>query len=448
MKKVLGALITLTLLVSSFSVAIFGANNNGMYENDTNNGSSIALYLTDENGNDINSKTGNYELGTDFYFRVNVYASTDIKNNSMVRKLNFLDEYGEYDQDVSNLMYKEGNETVWNSDKYYESEECYKFRGTKDEEYPLKLYNVLGNHSTYFKVNFNSYGRHIIEYSDTCFEKNYRLISRKYIDIYTDGTFRISSKEEQEQTTVASTYTVFIDGVPFKSDIKAGGKCVLPRSGNGFYDRNTHEMYPAYFELSNIQKNYNFYSVDQINVSNVAGANIRADGNNGIRFGSKATIKNLNGKDITSEILKNGGLQIGTTITMYDFYLTRFEEDISKNNVDLVDPDNQYHFDILNPQDDWPINSSTNKPNYGTCYAGVVNVKQSNLTRQFIASAYVRIEYQYYGNSTRVEYRDSGNAEQTVRSICEVARRMKAAGYPGCTPAQIEVLEYYCSIPD
>lgn len=448
MKKVLGIVLTLALIVSSFSVAIFGANNDGMYEDDDNNGSSIAFYLTDSNGNNINSTTGTYTLGQDFYFKINVYATSEIKNNSLARKINIMDDYGEYDNNATNLMYKESGQTSWSNDDYYQSQNCYKFRGTKEDTYPLKQYTSLGNHTTYFKVKFNTAGKHIIEYSATCFEKNYRLISRKYIDISNNGTFKISSKEEQEQTTEKPTYTVYIDGVPFKSDIKEGGKCDLPGSGRGFYDRNTHDMFVSHFQLSNIQRNYNLYSVDQVNVSCASGANIRADGKHGIRFGSMVNVKNKNGTDITSEVLKNGGIQIGTTITMYDFYLSIFDENLNKVDVDREDPDCIYHFDVLNPMDDWPTNATTGLPRYGLCYAGVVNVRQSNLTRQFIASAYAKIEYQYYNNTTIDEYVNAENQLDTVRSICDVARRMKAAGYPGCTPAQIEVLEYYCSIPD
>ena len=172
MKKVLGIVLTLALIVSSFSVAIFGANNDGMYEDDDNNGSSIAFYLTDSNGNNINSTTGTYTLGQDFYFKINVYATSEIKNNSLARKINIMDDYGEYDNNATNLMYKESGQTSWSNDDYYQSQNCYKFRGTKEDTYPLKQYTSLGNHTTYFKVKFNTAGKHIIEYSATCFEKN------------------------------------------------------------------------------------------------------------------------------------------------------------------------------------------------------------------------------------------------------------------------------------
>lgn len=392
-KKVLGFLITITLLVSSFSVAVFGVNNNGVYENEQNNGSTIAFHLTDANGNDINRKEGEYTLGEDFYFRVNTYVTSELKGGNVVRKINIMDEYGDYDTGATNFMFTETKGSGWQNDYYVENFECYRFRGTKEDEGPLYKYTTSGNHTTYFKVHFNTYGRHIIEYSATCYEKSFRLIQRKYLDINKDGTFIISTKEEQEQTTAKPTYSVQIDGVPYQSDIQEGGSCTLPGSGYGFFDRKTGKLYPAYFELSNIQENYTFFSVNQVNVSCASGANIRADGKHGIRFGSIANIKNKGGSDITETVLKSGAIQIGTIIATYDNYTDVFEENLDKEYVDKMDPDNEYHFDVLNPKDDWPTNTSTNKPNYGLCYAGVVNIKESNLKRDFISSAYVRIEY-------------------------------------------------------
>ena len=447
-KKVLGFLITITLLVSSLSVAVFGVNNNGIFENESNNGSTIAFHLTNSSGTDINAKTGDYTPGEDFYFRINAYVTSELKGCDVVRKINFLDDYEKYDNDATNFMYTETAGTGWQEDPYLADYgfDGYLYRGTKEDDGPLHKYTTSGNHTTYFKVHFNTVGRHIIEYSATCYEKNFRLIQRKYVDIYRDGTFKISTYEEAQQTTAKPTYSVQIDGVPYQSDIQEGGSCTLPGSGYGFFDRKTGKLYPAYFELSNIQENYTFFSVDQVNVSCASGANIRGDGKHGIRFGSIANIKNKGGSDITETVLKSGAIQIGTIIATYDNYTDVFEENLDKEYVDEMDPDNEYHFDVLNPKDDWPTNTSTNKPNYGLCYAGVVNIKESNLKRDFISSAYVRIEYQQYGENTFIDYLDATNQYQTKRSIVGVAKKMKAAGYPGCTAAQIQVLEYYCSL--
>ena len=103
----------------------------------------------------------------------------------------------------------------------------------------------------------------------------------------------------------------------------------------------------------------------------------------------------------------------------------------------------EHHYDVLNPSDDWPIDTTTHLPKYGTCYAGITHIKEYNIDRVFMASAYVQMEYQDYGGRTYTEYRNSENYSQTIRSIQQVATNMKNGGYQGTTQEMYWINYYY-----
>ena len=423
------------IICSSFA----GVNTYADQDSDDDYGNAISMYLTDSTGDIIEGKTGQYTVGQDyFYFKVDVYAY-NLKNYSVVRKINFMNDDETAANSVSDFEYFDGTNWVDATQKY---------RGTKTDTSPTEVVQNTGDNYIRYRVKFNNAQQYLLEYSVYCQNPRTSISSKRYIR-FKDGQFTISKKYIPSETPQDITHSIYIDGQEV-AEVDDGGTYLTPSSTDiakyGFYERDSEKMYRRAFEIKNITTDLSFDTVDEINISNTYGANIRCDGIHGLRFGDQLTVKTSScyraKRDITEKLLKNGTMQMGTILTTETDYINYFDEMINKENVSSLDPNCTRHYDVLNPIDDWPINSTTHLPMYGTCYAGIIHIKEYNISRTFIASAYVQVLYQDYNGRTYYEYENSQNYLTTERSIQQVATNMKNGGYQG-TPQEMEWINYY-----
>ena len=437
MKKLLAIFLSLAIVIcGSFA----GVNTYADQDQDDDYGNAISMYLTDSTGDIIEGKTGLYTVGQDyFYFKIDVYAY-NLKNRSVVRKINFMNDDETATNSVSNFEYFDGTDWVDATQKY---------RGTKTDTSPTEVVQKTGDNYIRYRAKFNNTQQYLLEYSVLCQNPSTSINTRKFIR-FKDGKFTISKTYIPEETPQEITHTIYIDGEEV-AEVNDGGKYLTPSSSDiaeyGFYEKVTKKLYRRAFQISNITTDLSFESIDEINISNTYGANIRCDGIHGIRFGDQQSVKTSSyyrpQKDITEKLLKDGIMQMGTILMPQNEYVYYFDEIINKQNVDNMDPNCEHHYDVLNPSDDWPIDTTTHLPKYGTCYAGITHIKEYNIDRVFMASAYVQMEYQDYGGRTYTEYRNSENYSQTIRSIQQVATNMKNGGYQGTTQEMYWINYYY-----
>lgn len=433
-RKIIAIILTFAVCACGFFV---GVTTYADKDQDDQYGNAISFYLSDSEGDTVEGKTGPYAMGQDyFYFKVDVYATT-LKNGSAVRKINFMDEDENYTNNVSDFEYFDGSAWVDATQKY---------RGTKTDTSPTEVVANTGSNVIRYRVKFNSNQKFLVEYSVVCSAKGVSLNSKKYIDIK-NGTYTMSKEKNPPTSTQQITHSIYIDGKE-EATVVDGGTYSLPTtSGYGYYEKLTEKMYRRGYEFDDITYDLSFDSVDQINIASTWGANIRCDGIHGIRFGDQLSVYSceIDGtrRNLTEKLLKNGTFQMGTILTNYSNYVNYLEEDLSKQGVDANDPNCQYHYDVLNPSNDWPIDGTTHRPIYGRCYAGITHIKEYNIATDFMANAYVQAKYQNYDGSTYYNYFNGSNCSDTVRSIQQVATNMKNGGYQGTEQEMYWINWYY-----
>lgn len=436
-KRLLSVILTIVLCAGTFAAGYKAYANDG-YEPDVYDNSTIALHVTDSAGNYVQGKTGSYTVGDDFYFKIVLEATTSIKGDKVSLRINFADS-----EDVSGFMYKNTGGTWVDASTYY---------GASDNPTTNLNLTYAGNYSFYFKTKFNKVGQYVVNYTAYCPAKEYTIRGVEYINIKSDGTYYHSSIEDEEtepavETTDDSTENdIYIDGAHWKT-VSDGSSCRIPsEAGKGYYDTTHKKLYHPGAVLINITGRINLTSVDSIVVKNGTGASITVDGSNIIRFRTYVTIKNLAGDDIAKKLVMHGAVQLGTILTTYDYYTEHFECDFKKSylipnsgeeEVDL----SGYYADVHNPVDDWPIDDLNNNI-YGTCYAGIFHVNDSNISRQFVAVGYAEC---YYEGEDEPEIIDSTNRTYPIRSIKQLAIKIRDDGYKGLNEDQIAQIDYYCS---
>ena len=156
------------------------------------------------------------------------------------------------------------------------------------------------------------------------------------------------------------------------------------------------DLYPAGHKIT-VTKDIVATPIETLNMQVAPGATIRTGPPAGIGFLARA---NTNQKLLQSSAYKTGFL-----ITCEDIYI---------KNGEKLDCDSTYMlFDVEN--EGWYNNT------LGTYRCGVINIKPYNYTRNFIARAYIKLNYKT--GETRIVY----SPMTDVRNIVQVAQSMVAA---------------------
>lgn len=201
---------------------------------------------------------------------------------------------------------------------------------------------------------------------------------------------------------------VKIDGERVEN-VVVGETYTLPEGDNAatygyYYDG---KMYKQGTKVT-VNDEIDFTSVNTLDVTMTQGASIRYKDRAGLRFQSKITLNNMDAVD-------SDAITEGTLITTKDIYENRYD---SKLDLKQGYSENE----LVNiPNTGWY------KDTIGTYCGSICNITEVNYTREFVAVAYVTINY--YGGESATYY--SPEKDIVIRSLSGVASKVKEAGYVG-----------------
>lgn len=227
--------------------------------------------------------------------------------------------------------------------------------------------------------------------------------------------------ELAEYVETVKTYNVTIDGEIVET-VEDGNEYTLPSDAEyGYFDGT--DIYKADSTIT-VTENKTFTSVNELSVTVLEGAGIRLDGTTGIRFQATISAKNLAGENI-SELVESSAITEGMLITTNDFY----------TEGKVLDFDSTYQF--INVENSGWFNNQT-----GTYCGSVIGIDETNYIRDFIARAYVTINYAGETVSETIYSNMTG-----ARSINYVANAIINSGELSVyTSAQQELIEAYAAV--
>ena len=244
-------------------------------------------------------------------------------------------------------------------------------------------------------------------------------------------------------------YHVYIDGVAQQPAIEDGGSYTFPSGQDaakiGYISVNGGEVLDPGSTIVEIHEDKYYLSIDDITLTPQMGASMllnQAEVNpRGIGFGADFSIYDTNGNIISyknyKNVYKSEAFQLGTLITPYNNFVTDFDEtlDLEKAATEAGEKyirkiENDYTFcDDDNPTED-----------FATYRAGIVNLNDYNIPRDFIARSYGFVKTKS-GAVTDVTYANYSD----IRSIKTVATNlMKNPNWKEVYPQawKQEIIEY------
>ena len=224
----------------------------------------------------------------------------------------------------------------------------------------------------------------------------------------------VAPEEETTQPSVTK-YNVTVDGKA-AAEVEEGQTYTLPtEAAYGYFDGTN--MYKAGATVT-VNSDMAFTSVNDLSVTVAQGAGIKLDGANtsGIRF--QAAVASSNMDAVASDAITEGMLITANNI---------FE-----NNDSVMDLTSTYTLKNI-PNSGW-YNGVT-----GTYCGSIVNIVESNYIRNFIARAYVTVNYA--DGETVTVY----SGMSSVRSIQYVAAAIKGAGYSGIDEAYKSIIDTFAA---
>ena len=227
-------------------------------------------------------------------------------------------------------------------------------------------------------------------------ETKYYTITALDSSVGVEGTFLL--KVVGPEPTVQ--YDVKVDN-DVKAQVEEGGTYKLPEDAEyGYYCEG--KMYKPGAEVT-VNAAMEFTSVKELSVTMATGAGIKTSVPAGLRF--QATVASDNATALADQNV----IKEGTLITANDIY------ENGGNNLTLSSA-----YTYLTVENTGWYNGQT-----GTYCGAIAGIAESNYIRDFVARAYVTVEYED-GTETTV-YSDMSS----VRSIKYVAEKVAQAGYPG-----------------
>lgn len=207
-----------------------------------------------------------------------------------------------------------------------------------------------------------------------------------------------------------NTYTVTVDGT-VEATVEEGDTFTLGQALYGYYADG--KMYPTGYTCT-VNKDLIFQSVNNLSVSILEGAGIRTIAPAGLRF--KAQISSDNMEPVSAQNVIKEGILITTN-------------DLFEKNYSTLDRNSTYaKLDIVNQG--WYKTE-------GVYCGAVVNISASNYIREFIARAYVTVNY--VDGTSKTLYSKMSD----VRSIRWVANAIRDDEYKDLSPAEIDVVNSF-----
>ena len=206
-------------------------------------------------------------------------------------------------------------------------------------------------------------------------------------------------------------YKITIDGKPYET-VRDGGNSTLPESTGDYegvvgyiYDRGpqqteTELILDPKTVVGPIHEDRNYISIKSITVTAEQGASMWfKEGKNqrGIGFGAQFTVFDKDGNEVSRyehpSVYKSKSFKLGTMITTWDIY-TEYCGGEPLTLADVKRAQDEGHPDyILNIMNDYTF---ADKPdpttNIATYRAGIINMTDQNITRDFTARSYGYIE--------------------------------------------------------
>lgn len=195
-----------------------------------------------------------------------------------------------------------------------------------------------------------------------------------------------------------------------KDTVTPGSAYTLPTSVNGFYDKDNKVIYKGGSKVT-VNSDMNLVEIKGLSVELTNGVAIRLDDKTGIRYQAKVNvdIDAKNDATVKEEILKSGVVSAGILVTT---------DDILGEN-ELTAQSNAKKVDIKNKKGEWFSNP-------GVFCGSIINIKEANYPRSFVARAYASIDYSDETQSNQVY-----SEIKVKRSIAQVAHLIQQGGYQG-----------------
>ncbi len=281
-----------------------------------------------------------------------------------------------------------------------------------------ELRNVLVNHGDYYKLpTINGI-------------KDYSYGSETFDPEVNFGPV------EQDCTLIANPYVthkITIDGI-LVATVPDGGDYTFPSGPDaanvGYIHVNGGDILPPGTKITNITEDRDYLSINEIEVQ-MQGAAMQyvkpgpdddPETIRGIAFGSSFKIKKVNGevidKTVYPSVYSSKAFHLGTLITPNDYYETFFDETLDLSSVEKARQAGKSDI-IFNIMNDNTFMNDSNA--YATFRAAIVKLRDSNITRDFIARSYAYVK-RSDGSLTDVTY---ANISPT-RSIKQIANFVRA----------------------
>ena len=348
-------------------------------------------------------------------------ADIEIPKTSFKEGYNKLDVTDHYGNETVTIYFKEAETeafdpstiTDWTKVKdsttmsYYIANGAEGKVSVKPEMHGDKVYAAFGLAAKFKSVSLN--GEAVtprdgadIEIPKTSFKEGYNKLD--VTNHYGNETVTIYFNVEKEAPTVT------VDG---KDVAVENGKVTLGDAQYGYYCNG--KMYKAGTEVE-VTEDMAFTSVKELNITMAQGAGIRYIGDSGLRF--QATITSDNMDAVASDAITEG-----TLITAGDIY-----NDGKDGELTL-----KYAKAKLNIVNSGWFNNQT-----GVYCGSVCKIAESNYKREFVARAYVTINYADGTSETTYS-----NNMAPSRSIQKVAQLLKVDNYGGISEEYHSVIDNF-----
>lgn len=264
------------------------------------------------------------------------------------------------------------------------------------------------------------------------------------------------NKDETVQAVLVPYYKISIDGVKV-ADIRDGGNYTFPSGTTaakiGYISVNGGSVYAPGTTVGPIHEDRDYLSIDNFTLERQMGAsmllNQAKENPRGIGFGADFTIYKKDGTVLAfkdyPQVYKSEAFKLGTMITTEDLYYNYFDETLDLAQVAKAKAEGHPEY-IRNIMNDYTFCDDENPTtNFASYRAGIINLNDYNITRNFIARSYGYVDTT--SGPTDVVYANYSE----VRSIKTVATNlMKNPDWRTVYPEawKQEIIEYCAAFED
>lgn len=264
------------------------------------------------------------------------------------------------------------------------------------------------------------------------------------------------NKDETVQAVLVPYYKISIDGVKV-ADIRDGGNYTFPSGTTaakiGYISVNGGPVYSPGTTVGPIHEDRDYLSIDSFTLERQMGAsmllNQAKENPRGIGFGADFTIYKKDGTVLAfkdyPQVYKSEAFKLGTMITTEDLYYNYFDETLDLAQVAKAKAEGHPEY-IRNIMNDYTFCDDENPTtNFASYRAGIINLNDYNITRNFIARSYGYVDTT--SGPTDVVYANYSE----VRSIKTVATNlMKNPDWRTVYPEawKQEIIEYCAAFED